>query len=355
MSAAELQSMKTELERLHKAEHMEANKTAEAQRKIEFRKLAAQRLSQETEEEESSQSSSPKCIRRNLPTDDNLDQDEEALRTRARRQNILTKIMKIIKISEKSLPTGKRKRSLNGTRKEQVTLSILEKSVRDLAIAGHDYLCITTKASFSWKHMEEAVASCKELKQLMEQELKMWKSVSSMRETVANKARETIGDVLGLSGIKRDDIVEAVEWMLKDLKKVHKGGEGNDDISLPFISSDLDIKNKTFNHNKPFGNHFFLCIYHLFFIGNNPDGVHYVQHFRNSSLPLLALITSVNLQKKAPRWTMKMSEEMYQNVLEDSNITYLLHIEDDGEGDSRNSRQEGKIDVDYDALEVSAA
>lgn len=70
----------------------------------------------------------------------------------------------------------------------------------------------------------------------------MWKGVSFMRGTVANKARETIGDAVGLSGIKREDIAEAVEWLLKDLKKVCKGGEGNEDISLPFISGDLDIK-----------------------------------------------------------------------------------------------------------------
>ena len=36
-------------------------------------------------------------------------------------------------------------------------------------------------------------------------------------------------------------------------------------------------------------------------------------------------------------------------------MTYLLHIEDDGEGDGGKSSQEGKIDVDYDALEASAA
>ncbi|KAG0699446.1 hypothetical protein DFH29DRAFT_1001957 [Suillus ampliporus] len=407
MSAAELQSMKTELERLRKAEHMEANKAAEAQRKIEFRKLAAHRLSQEIEEEESSQPSSPKCIRRNLPTEDDvLDEDEEALARKDQSQEGESERLDksnecvsnteddqesrgengeegnnngIIEVSEEGPPTGKHKRSPNGTRKEQVTLSILEKSVRDLAIAGHDYLRMyiatqntfpdsTTKSSFSWKRLEEAVASRKELKQLMEQESKMWKGVSSMRGTVANKARETIGDALGLSGMKRDDIAEAVEWMLKDLKKVRKGGEGDEDISLPFISGDLDIKNKTFNRNKPFGNHFFLHMYRLFFIGNNPDGVRYIQYFRNSPLPLLALIAIVmectlscwetgvfikkdfrdayykpkyqfylcflkNLQEKAPRWTMKMREEMYQNVLEESNMTYLLHIEDDGEGD----------------------
>ncbi|KAG2755651.1 hypothetical protein P692DRAFT_20815175 [Suillus brevipes Sb2] len=40
---------------------------------------------------------------------------------------------------------------------------------------------------------------------------------------------------------------------------------------------------------------------------------------------------------------------------EESNMTYLLHIEDDGEGEGGNARQESKINVDYDALEVSAA
>ena len=87
---------------------------------------------------------------------------------------------KIIEVSEEGPPTtGKRKRSPNGTRKEQVTLSKLKKSIRDLAIAGHDYLHMyiatqnafpdsTSKASFSWKRMEEAVASHQELKKLME-------------------------------------------------------------------------------------------------------------------------------------------------------------------------------------------
>ncbi|KAG1859559.1 hypothetical protein DFJ58DRAFT_726277 [Suillus subalutaceus] len=357
MSAAELQSMRTELERLRKAECVEANKTAEVQKKIESRKLAAHRLSQETEEEESSQPSSPKRIRRNPPTDlidDDLDEDEEVLarslppvvnsKSRSRRidsdeedqdqdqsqeteshdknkesvsntednqesrgENGEEGNNNGISINEEGPPTGKRKRSPNGTRKEQVTLSILEKSIRDLAIAGHDYLRMyiatqntfpdsTTKASFSWKRLEEAVASRKELKQLMEQESKvvktkemlidyMWKGVSSMRG----------------NGMKRDDIVEAVEWMLKDLKKVRKGGEGEDDISLP-----------------------------------------------------LFLVTWTS-RRRLQGGLMKMREEMYQNVLEESNMTYLLHIEDDGEGEGGNGRQEGKIDVDYDALEVSAA
>ncbi|KAG2116153.1 hypothetical protein DEU56DRAFT_761612 [Suillus clintonianus] len=93
----------------------------------------------------------------------------------------------IIEVSEKGPPTGKRKRSPNGTGKEQVTLSILEKSVRDFAIAGYDYLHMyiatqntfpdnTAKSSFSWKCLEEAVASRKELKQLMEQESKVQKT-----------------------------------------------------------------------------------------------------------------------------------------------------------------------------------
>lgn len=34
-------------------------------------------------------------------------------------------------------------------------------------------------------------------------------------------------------------------------------------------------------------------MYHLFFTGNNPDGVRYVQYFKNSPLPLLALIATV--------------------------------------------------------------
>ncbi|KAG1844081.1 hypothetical protein DFJ58DRAFT_844154 [Suillus subalutaceus] len=385
MSAAELQSMRTELERLHKAERVEANKTAEVQKKIESRKLAAHRLSQETEEEESSQPSSPKRIRRNPPTDlidDDLDEDEEALarslppivnsKSRSRRidsdeedqdqdQSQETESHDknkesvsntednqesrgengeegnnngIIEISEEGPPTGKRKRSPNGTRKEKVTLSILEKSIRDLAIAGHDYLRMyiatqntfpdsTTKASFSWKHLEEA----------------MWKGVSSMRGTVANKARETIGDALGLSGMKRDDIVEAVEWMLKDLKKVRKGGEGEDDISLPFISGDLDIKMECA----------LSCWETGVFVKKDFRDVYYKPKYQ------FYLRFLKNLQEKAPRWTMKMREEMYQNVLEESNMTYLLHIEDDGEGEGGNGRQEGKIDVDYDALEVSAA
>ncbi|KAG1850782.1 hypothetical protein C8R48DRAFT_676684 [Suillus tomentosus] len=231
-------------------------------------------------------------------------------RARSRRGSIMTKLMNesrgengeggnesnensIIEISEESPSTGKHKRSPNGTRKKQVTLSKLEKSIRDLAIAEHNYLCIyiatqnsfhnsATKASFSWKHLEKDIASHEKLKKLMEQVLKMWKGVSSMTGTVANKARKTIGDVLGLSGMKKEDIAEA-------------GGEGDEDISLPFISGDLDIKNETFNKNKPFGHHFFLRMYHLFFTGNNPDRVHYFKHFKNSPLPLLALIATVIL------------------------------------------------------------
>jgi hypothetical protein len=64
-----------------------------------------------------------------------------------------------------------------------------------------------------------------------------------MRGTLANKAREAIADSIGLTGMKREDIADAVDWMLKDLKKVRKGGESvEDDISLPFICGDLDIK-----------------------------------------------------------------------------------------------------------------
>jgi len=60
---------------------------------------------------------------------------------------------------------------------------------------------------------------------------------------VANKARDAIADSFGLTGMKREEIADAVDWMLKDLKKVRKGGDGpEDDISLPFICGDLDIK-----------------------------------------------------------------------------------------------------------------
>ena len=60
---------------------------------------------------------------------------------------------------------------------------------------------------------------------------------------MANKARDAIADSFGLTGMKREEIADAVDWMLKDLKKVRKGGDGpEDDISLPFICGDLDIK-----------------------------------------------------------------------------------------------------------------
>lgn len=63
-----------------------------------------------------------------------------------------------------------------------------------------------------------------------------------MRGAVANKARDAIADSFGLTGMKRENIADAVDWMLKDLKKVRKGGNGDDNISLPFICGDLDIK-----------------------------------------------------------------------------------------------------------------
>ena len=42
---------------------------------------------------------------------------------------------------------------------------------------------------------------------------------------------------------------------------------------------------------------------------------------------------------------------------EECNMSYLLHVEDDGhsDGDIGNSIHRGKIDVDYDALEASAS
>ena len=50
-------------------------------------------------------------------------------------------LLKIIEVSQEDHTSSKpNKRSPNGTRKEQVTLSKLDKSVRDLATAGHDYL-----------------------------------------------------------------------------------------------------------------------------------------------------------------------------------------------------------------------
>jgi hypothetical protein len=63
----------------------------------------------------------------------------------------------------------------------------LEKSVRDLAIAGHDYLRMyiatenafpdsTAKAIFSWKRLEEAVSSNEELKSLKDQVMKVEKT-----------------------------------------------------------------------------------------------------------------------------------------------------------------------------------
>lgn len=63
-----------------------------------------------------------------------------------------------------------------------------------------------------------------------------------MRGTIANKAREAIADSFGLSSMKREGVADAVEWMLKDLKRVRKAGDGEEDISLPFICGDLDIK-----------------------------------------------------------------------------------------------------------------
>ena len=97
-------------------------------------------------------------------------------------------LAKIIEVSQKEDISSKRnKRSPNGIRKEQVTLSKLEKSVRDLATAGHDYLRMyiatenafpdsTAKAVFSWKRLEEAISSNDELKLLKEEALKVEKT-----------------------------------------------------------------------------------------------------------------------------------------------------------------------------------
>jgi hypothetical protein len=97
-------------------------------------------------------------------------------------------LTKIIEVISHGKDTSKRsKRSPNGTRKEQVTLSKLEKSVRDLATAGHDYLRMyiatenafpdsTAKAAFSWKRLEDAVSSNVELKALKDDALKVEKT-----------------------------------------------------------------------------------------------------------------------------------------------------------------------------------
>jgi hypothetical protein len=82
----------------------------------------------------------------------------------------------------------------------------------------------------------------------------MWKGVASMRGAVANKARDAIADSFSLTGMKREDIADAVQWMLKDLKKVRKGGDGEDDISLPFICGDLDIKVSTICFKSTYSN-----------------------------------------------------------------------------------------------------
>ncbi|KAJ8583122.1 hypothetical protein M405DRAFT_867282 [Rhizopogon salebrosus TDB-379] len=58
------------------------------------------------------------------------------------------------------------------------------------------------------------------------------------------------------------------------------------------------------------------------------------------------------LEEKAPNWTLKMREKMYQQVLEDCNMSYLLHVENASDSGS-NPVNEAIIDVDYDALEAS--
>lgn len=97
-------------------------------------------------------------------------------------------LFKIIEVSqENDTSTKPNKRSPNGTRKEQVTLSKLDKSIRDLATAGHDYLRMyiaaenafpdsTGKAAFSWKRLEEAVSSNHELKELKDEVFKVEKT-----------------------------------------------------------------------------------------------------------------------------------------------------------------------------------
>lgn len=77
------------------------------------------------------------------------------------------------------------------------------------------------------------------------------------------------------------------------------------------------------------------------------------------------------LEEKAPNWTLKMREKMYQQVLwadllfihrppywflvysEDCNMSYLLHVENALDSAGSNPVNEAIIDVDYDALEAS--
>ena len=77
------------------------------------------------------------------------------------------------------------------------------------------------------------------------------------------------------------------------------------------------------------------------------------------------------LEEKAPNWTWKMRENMYQQVLwvmscllppsilltlvysEDYNINYLLHHVESGSDSGSNAANEPVIDVDYDTLEPS--
>jgi hypothetical protein len=105
-------------------------------------------------------------------------------------------LLKIIEVSQEDDTSSKpNKRSPNGTRKEQVTLSKLEKSVRDLATAGHDYLRMyiatenafpdsTGKAAFSWKRLEEAVSSNHELRLLKDEALKVEKTKEMLLDYV---------------------------------------------------------------------------------------------------------------------------------------------------------------------------
>jgi hypothetical protein len=58
-----------------------------------------------------------------------------------------------------------------------------------------------------------------------------------MRGNLANKGREGLGDAYGLSGRKKDEVVDMVEWLLKDLKQVR-----GEEITLPFLCGSLDIK-----------------------------------------------------------------------------------------------------------------
>jgi DUF971 family protein len=91
---------------------------------------------------------------------------------------------------------GKRKRSPNGTRKEQVTLSKLDQGLRDLANIGQNYMRMyiatinafpdsTTKGVFSWRRLEESIENHVDLRELKEEVAKDADSKAKLVEYVS--------------------------------------------------------------------------------------------------------------------------------------------------------------------------